>query len=427
MLNILKIFNKPLNRVLKNKNGNNIDINVNNKNINDKNTYIFNNNIDKSYQEENIIYYPNNEWFISTYGYNKSYVKRLIINYMIINNLFKSYFNMSNNKIKFSFKRRRSNRNRFSANKIYISKPYIKDINTNILIIPHIYNKQKLSIQLYIKKLVKLTIKKKTLIGDNIKNILIHRNRVLYILKKSFFYFKKWKTVLLRKNGSLLKYVVSDVKKRQPKLNKTIYNRSSKRLFKLEKIFFNYVELINFNKFKFSNLSLNLRNLGLTSLLEKLCNKNINIKAVDLKSIHLNSDIFSSAIALKLRDRKNSAVKILRKAIIRMVKIPDLHTLITFDDRKETMTKNNILNVIKQQVVTGVRFEASGRLTRRLTAMRAVFKYKYIGTLKDIRSSYNNKSSKLLKGFSKSNLQYTNINSKTRNGTFSLKGWISSH
>lgn len=346
---------------------------------------------------------------------------------MIIYNLFKSYFNMSNKKMKITFKRRRSNRNRYSANKIYLSKPYIKDINTNILIIPHIYNKQKLSIQLYIRKLVKLTVKNKRLIGNKMNNILVHRNRVLYILKKKYFYFKKWKTVLLRKNGNLLKYIALDVKKRDSKLNKTLYNRLSKRLFKLEKNFFNYVKLMNFNKFKFSNLSLNLRNLGLTSLIEKVCNNNISIKAVDLKSIHLNSDIFSSAIALKLRDRKNSAVKILRKAIIRMVKIPDLHTLITFDDRKETMTKNNILNVIKQQVVTGVRFEASGRLTRRLTAMRAVFKYKYIGTLKDIRSSYNNKSSKLLKGFSKSNLQYTNVNSKTRNGTFSLKGWISSH
>ena len=427
MLNILKIFNKPLNKNIKNKNTNNIDNNFNNKNINDKNIYIFDKNIDKFYKEENTIYYPNNEWYINTYSYNKSYVKGLIIIYMIVNTLFKSYFNMSNTKIKFSFKRRRSNRNRYSANKIYISKPFIKGINTNILIIPNIYNKQKLSIQFYIRKLIKLTIKKKRLIDKNIKNTLIYRNRVLYILKKSFFYFKKWKTVLLRKNGNLLKYLVLDVKKIHYNLNITVYNRSSKRLFKLEKFFFYYVKLINFNKFKFSNLSLNLRSLGLTRLIEKLFDNNINIKAVDLKSIHLNSDVFSSAIALKLRDRKNSAVKLLRKAIIRMVKIPDLHTLITFDDRKETMTKNNILNTIKQQVVTGVRFEASGRLTRRLTAMRAVFKYKYIGSLKDIRSSYNNKSSKLLKGFSKSNLQYTNINSKTRNGTFSIKGWISSH
>jgi hypothetical protein len=33
----------------------------------------------------------------------------------------------------------------------------------------------------------------------------------------------------------------------------------------------------------------------------------------------------------------------------------------------------------------------------------------------------------MLRGYVKSNLQYTLINSKTRNGTFGLKGWVSSH
>ena len=94
----------------------------------------------------------------------------------------------------------------------------------------------------------------------------------------------------------------------------------------------------------------------------------------------------------------------------------------TFDDNIENMDKNNVLNVIKQQVVSGVRFEASGRLTRRLTAMRAVFKYRYAGSLKNWRSSFNNKASTLLRGYAKSNGQYTIINSKTRNGTFGLKG-----
>ena len=123
-----------------------------------------------------------------------------------------------------------------------------------------------------------------------------------------------------------------------------------------------------------------------------------------------------------------------------MVKIPDLHTLITFDDSIESMSlsmrdiesismsksmsmsDNNIINTMNQQVVSGVRFEAAGRLTRRLTAMRAIFKYRYEGSLKNIRSSFNNKSSTILRGFIKSNSQYTIINSKTRNGTFGLKG-----
>jgi hypothetical protein len=105
-----------------------------------------------------------------------------------------------------------------------------------------------------------------------------------------------------------------------------------------------------------------------------------------------------------------------------MVKIPDLHTLITFDDNIQSINKDNIIHNIKQQIVSGVRFEASGRLTRRLTAMRAVFKYRYVGSLKNIRSSFNRKSSTILRGYVKSNSQYTLINSKTRNGSFGLKG-----
>jgi len=195
-----------------------------------------------------------------------------------------------------------------------------------------------------------------------------------------------------------------------------------KKLFRLQNILFNSIRSINFNISKFNSLKIYLRNLGLTSLIDKLYNKKVEINVVELKSIHLNSDVFSSALALKLRDRKNKAVRLLRKAVLQMVRIPYLHTLITCDDNREAMNKNNIINTIQQQIVSGVRFEASGRLTRRLTAMRAIFKYRYAGSLKNIRSSFNNKSSTMLRGYVKSNSQYTLINSKTRNGTFGLKG-----
>ena len=222
--------------------------------------------------------------------------------------------------------------------------------------------------------------------------------------------------------NNLLNYLVLNIKKKNLYKIPTYNIRLVKKLIKLQKILFNSTKLINFNKSKFNNLILNLRNLGIINLIQKIYNKKVEIKLVELKSIHLNSDIFSSAVALKLRDRQNKAVRVLRKAILQIVKIPDLHTLITFDDNTKSINKNNILNVIKQQVVSGVRFEASGRLTRRLTAMRAVFKYRYVGSLKNIRSSFNNKPSTILRGYVKSNSQYTIINSKTRNGSFGLKG-----
>jgi hypothetical protein len=75
--------------------------------------------------------------------------------------------------------------------------------------------------------------------------------------------------------------------------------------------------------------------------------------------------------------------------------------------------------------MAGVRLEAKGRLTRRFTASRSVFKIKWKGSLKNIDSSYKGLSSVILRGHFKNNVQYSIINSKTRNGTFGLKGWIS--
>jgi hypothetical protein len=90
--------------------------------------------------------------------------------------------------------------------------------------------------------------------------------------------------------------------------------------------------------------------------------------------------------------------------------------------QKENYLVNLILNSIKRKTISGLRLEASGRLSRRLTAARSVFKFRYIGTLRNIDSSYKGLPSVMLRGHLKSNLQYTLINSKTRNGSYGLKG-----
>jgi hypothetical protein len=189
----------------------------------------------------------------------------------------------------------------------------------------------------------------------------------------------------------------------------------------IEEKFTNIIKELNFNKCKFTNLFTSFRSFGIISLIKKIYNKKVELKIIELKSIHLNSDIFSSAIAIKLRNRKNRALKVLIKAV-RKIKLPALYLLLTSDNNSNNINKDKILNFIQQKVVSGVRFETSGRLTRRLTASRSVFKVRYNGSLKNIRSSYNKLSSVVLRGHIKSNLQYTIINSKTRNGSFGLKG-----
>lgn len=380
-------------------------------------------------QYENIKFHTssNKEWVSSIYSYNKSSSKPLIANNFFLNIILKSYLNMLQIK-RVVFKRRRDNKIRYSANKVYNSRAELQHTNSKLNIILYTYNKKKASFEHFTRKLARLINFKKTVVGTKTIYLPNHKNRILHILKNKFFVFNKWNIAFFKEKTNLFDYFSIKLKRYYNFYNTPNYNnRVLKKLFKLQKTLFHSTKSIHFNISLFTSLVLNLRNLGLISLLEKLYGKKIKINLVELRAVHLNSDVFSWAIALKLRDRKNKVVSILRKAVLQMVKIPDLHTLITFDDSMETLNKNNVIDNIKQQVVSGVRFEASGRLTRRLTAMRAVFKYRYAGSLKNIRSSFNNESATMLRGHLKSNLQHTLINSKTRNGTFGLKGWIASH
>jgi hypothetical protein len=137
--------------------------------------------------------------------------------------------------------------------------------------------------------------------------------------------------------------------------------------------------------------------------------------------MHLNSDIYSEAIVLKLKKRNFKLLRILKKALLK-IKIPRLFDLYSIDQTKDIDKKKYLLNSIKYKLISGVRFEASGRLSRRLIASKSIFKYRYIGSLRNIYSSYIGLSSVMLRGYLKPNLQQTVINSKTRNGAFGLKG-----
>jgi hypothetical protein len=92
-----------------------------------------------------------------------------------------------------------------------------------------------------------------------------------------------------------------------------------------------------------------------------------------------------------------------------------------------------VLNQIRYKWVTGVRLEAAGRLTRRYTASRSVFKFRYKGNLKNIDYSLKtdvtkkNISTIMLRNQVQPNLQYSFAKSKRRIGAFGIKGWINSY
>jgi len=84
--------------------------------------------------------------------------------------------------------------------------------------------------------------------------------------------------------------------------------------------------------------------------------------------------------------------------------------------------KKIVINSIKNKTITGVRLETAGRLSKRHTASRSLFKLRYKGSLKNIDSTYKKLSSKMIRGTIKSNIQYTKLNSIARIGSFGVKG-----
>lgn len=189
-------------------------------------------------------------------------------------------------------------------------------------------------------------------------------------------------------------------------------------------LYYYYKQLIIINKSKFDYHYLNY----LKKYLEKIYNKNVEFNLVNLRRFYLSSDILSESITLKITKNRRKLLKFLN-ILKRKVKIHNEKNLYYQPNSNRLNTDTNkksleriVLNNIKYKHVTGFRLEANGRLTRRYKAARSISKLRYKGNLLNIDSSYKGLSSVLLKGNLKSNLQYTKLKSKTRIGSFGIKG-----
>lgn len=462
-------------------------------------------------------------------------------------------------KIKSRLKRTRIRR--LSTNRILVSKAEVKHTSDKVLITVYVYNRQK---KYYLDK-----IKKISLLGIKIINLkflvqkikinlirLINLKKKLnfldykYLVKlRDFRYLTNLKKILGLKKR--IRFLKSLKKKRitflnilekinyrmkliKPQvLNIVPYIRKEKIIaletdtiawndnnFKdyenifiknftlkhLEKglLYMYYKQVLFLNKSKFSYTYI----LPLKGLIKKIYNKKVEFNLVTLKYFHLNSDIFTQILAIKLRNRKNRILRVL-KTSLRAINLPSINKFFMLEEvynRKKKLQslvvkdllldplfakknhdsdklnnvlekylpvklkigfikylekivlnkflpyrlriefkeflqnprfnsclpplikkeydkfcKNTVLNSLKHKVVNGIRIEASGRLTRRITAARSVFKLRYKGNLKNTDSSFKGFSSVILRGHFKSNLQYTKLSSKTRIGSFGLK------
>lgn len=187
-----------------------------------------------------------------------------------------------------------------------------------------------------------------------------------------------------------------------------------------------YKQLIYINRSKLNYTYLRL----LKKHLEQLYSKKVEFNLVNLKRFYLNSEILSDSIKLKLTRNKRNIRKVLNK-IKDKVKVhkktlalgsTSLNNENSYEIKDSSKLKEFVFDNLKYKHVTGFRIEANGRLSKRYTASRSVSKLKYKGNLKDLDTSYKGLSSVLLRGNLKSNIQYTKLSSKTRIGSFGIKG-----
>lgn len=202
-------------------------------------------------------------------------------------------------------------------------------------------------------------------------------------------------------------------------------------LYEKKMLYIYYIRQVIVNNNKFKNWFL----LGLKKSLSKLYNKKVELNIVNQKYFYLNSDILSKAIATRVRNRNNRILIEMNKSLtcIALAEIRNNPYNPYFKLKKispltlNKVLKWNIFSSVRYKHIQGVRIEAAGRLSQRLTAARSLSKITLKGSLKNTQKITLNKDYSVLRGNAKPNVQYTNLNAKTRNGAFGLKGWISSN
>jgi len=376
-------------------------------------------------QEKHNKHYPSavREWNNSIYVFNKNAINLIPQVTELVNKLIKSYFNLYNLKLERKIRSSRLLRRlrKLSSNKIYVSSGEFKHTNNKVVITLYLFNRQKLNFD---KKIIKGFYKAWS--NQDILN-----RRWLLLEAKAMQSIKKWN----KKKLVLIDIIESHTKKKQildfKGLSKYIilfYKKLMKKSLDKYLLHKYYQQLVFINKSKFNYNYLQ----HLKKYLEKIYNKNVEFNLINLRRFYLNSDILSESITLKIRKNRRKLLKYLN-TLKRKIKVRNKKNLYykpvfsKFNNVEKKYLEGVILRDIKYRHVTGFRLETSGRLTRRYTASRSVSKLRYKGNLLNIDSSYKGLSSVLLKGNLKSNLQYTKLKSKTRIGSFGIKGWISSN
>nr|SNU77825.1 TPA: ribosomal protein S3 [Fusarium oxysporum] len=426
------------------------------------------------------------EWKNTIYSYNKNTLKNIPVNDLNINKIIKGYFNLYFKDHKYTgskfilLKRRRN-----LLRRIHVSNAEIKHTNNKAIITLYTLNREKNVLKKkYLKinkKISKKLIAKRyfLLYKENIKKIYkilggakLHKDQYIFIsdiIRKTKFI--KYK----------LEYLNKFIKLKDLYLKKVwgvILNQYARKYLKYLR---KYDLLYSLNQYKFNRL---VFLPILSNILNKIIGKKIEYNIINLKSVAYHTDLFTNALALKLRKRRinyiNSMFSILNRAYLPNINtikersiikgdkkmdlfqgkfkdlkiisnmnasnIPALQeleapslsklldgayssdvniggTVTSFTQANENI-HNTIYNSIGYKNMGGIRLEVKGRLTKRYRADRSVYSLKWKGGLKNVDSSFRGLSSVLFRGNSKSNVTYSIAKSKRRIGAFAVKGWI---
>jgi Mitochondrial ribosomal protein (VAR1) len=358
----------------------------------------------------------------------------------------RNYFYLYNKNIEQKIRRKKiyNRRRKLSINRIFLSKGEFKHTNNKVIITLYIYNKQKNNYLLKLKKryINKFLINILSFKKNNIIKSLSSRKN---ILSNKLILLKKLKKITI--NGTLALIDANIFKPRVARILKDLHQKKKINNFKVVSKYVNkfynkfikkslrrlfiytyYRRLIYVNNSRFNYTYLQY----IKNKLQILFNKNIEFNFINLKYFYLNSNILSESILLKIRKNRRRLMRHLsnleKKVIIRkkrvilgeIIKKENLNTKKYFYNNR--LLYKNIIKNLKYKHIAGFRLEANGRLNKRYTASRSISKVKYKGNLLNIDSSYKGLSSVLLRNNLNSNLQYTKLNSKTRIGSFGLKG-----
>jgi hypothetical protein len=276
----------------------------------------------------------------------------------------------------------------------------------------------------------------KKLKGDNKKNNLKFIDKTKGIFLEAFSYNTDIKTIFKNDFEPLLQLVEKKAENADKLLTfedevrklKKFYDNFDMYMAMVEDLYkntlkrFAYLLMINGAKFEEPFMR------KLTHLVKNIYNKEVEFNIVNLYKMHSNSDIYTQAVSLKLKNRDNKLFKVLTRSLSK-VKLPNVSRISEkyhkanrdeylvnkirnvyinsmLEDNTNINPLNNLLldffpsannleievrkrssvikrpislhryiiNTLKHTKLAGIRVEAKGRLTRRFTAAKSVFK-----------------------------------------------------